>query len=330
MNILITMPEGELRSIFFPEEVIAGFRKVGNVVLNDTGRRFTEEELKKHIKGIDICVTHWLVPRFTDEVLSNADSLRMIAHAAGSVAGFVTESVYEKGIKVCSANSVMAWHVAEGVLAYMLAALRMIPQHSLDMKNGRWNRRVIESRSLFDEKIGLIGLGTVGLYLLQLLKPFKVKLKVYDPYLPEGLLDEYPEAELASLEETLAWGNIISIHASRTPETYHMINSSRLKLIKDGALLVNTARGAIIDEEALIGELSTGRINAILDVYDKEPLPGNSGLLHLDNVILMPHMAGATAKEVMSFEMIKEIERFINGETLQYEIPVEKFRLMTR
>ena len=86
---------------------------------------------------------------------------------------------YEKGIKVCSANSVMAWHVAEGVLAYMLAALRMIPQHSLDMKNGRWNRELLRA-GVFSMKDGLIGLGTVGLYLLQLLKPFKNQ--VYDPY----------------------------------------------------------------------------------------------------------------------------------------------------
>jgi phosphoglycerate dehydrogenase-like enzyme len=103
-----------------------------------------------------------------------------------------------------------------------------------------------------------------------------------------------------------------------------------LALIKDNALLVNTARGAIIDERALAVELRKGRFRAVLDVYETEPLPLDSALRNLDNVILFPHVAGIPAREQMSYAMIAEIERFSKGEPLQYEIPYEKFKLMTK
>ena len=144
MNILVTLQKGETWDVHFPQETIIALNKLGNVRFNDTGRGFTQEGLKKELKDIDICVTHWGCPQFTKDVLENAGRLKLIAHAAGSVAYMVTDHVYNRGIKVCSANSVMAKYVAEGVLAYILSGLRLIPQHDALMKDKElWDRRII-------------------------------------------------------------------------------------------------------------------------------------------------------------------------------------------
>lgn len=331
LNILFTTEQGTIKDLYFPAEAIAKLQKLGNVIFNEKDRPLSEAELASCIQGIEVCITHWDCPVFTQEVLEKADRLRLIVHAAGSVADLVTDQVYERGIKVCSANTVMAKHVAEGVLAYMLAGLRWIPQQAFDVQDKKvWRKRVIESNSLMGAKIGLVGLGTIGRFLLDFLKPFAVQIKLYDPYLSPELLREHPNVELCPLDEVLEWGDIISIHASLTSETRGMLNADRLRMIKDDALLVNTARGAIVDEWALINELQKGRIRAVLDVYKTEPLPLDSALRNLDNVILLPHVAGITARQQMTYAMLEEIERYKKGEPLQYEIPFEKFELMTK
>ena len=133
MNILITMHECEEKGIYFPQNTIDGFKKLGNVIMNNSNKPFTEEDLIRNIRDVDVCVSHWWCPTFTDAVLANANRLKLIAHAAGSVGFLVTENVYKKGIKVCGSNSIMAKYVAEGTLAYMLAGLREIPEHDRGM-----------------------------------------------------------------------------------------------------------------------------------------------------------------------------------------------------
>jgi phosphoglycerate dehydrogenase-like enzyme len=194
-----------------------------------------------------------------------------------------------------------------------------------------WKKRLVESQSLLGAKVGLVGLGTIGRRLLRLLEPFGVQVRVYDPYLQPGDLQEFPQVErVAFLKDVLAWGDVISIHASLTPETRGLLDEGSLKWIKDGALFVNTARGAIVDERALAAELKTGRFRAVLDVYETEPLPADSPLRAVDNVILLPHVAGITAREEMSYAMLAEIRRFSQGEPLRHEISFEKYQLMTK
>lgn len=331
MKILFTTEKGMIKNVYFPEKVIRALDNIGQVTYNDKETPFSQKELADQIKGADVCLTHWGCPLFNEEVLNNASHLKLIVHAAGSVADLVTDQVYTRGIMVCSANSIMAQFVAEGVLTDILCGLRWIPQQAYDMKYQKiWKKRLIESQSLIDAKVGLIGLGTIGKYLIRLLEPFQVQIKVYDPYLSKDSILEFPRVELTSLDEVLEWGDVISIHASLTPETRGLLDEQKLRLIKDGALLVNTARGAIIDEHALVAELRTKRIHAVLDVFETEPLPSDSLLRAFENVTLLPHIAGITAREQMSIAMIEEIQRFSLGEPLKHEIPFEKYQLMTK
>ncbi len=331
MNILFTTENGPVKQIYFPAPAISRLETLGPVTYNLTNEPFSPGLLAEVVENKDVCLTHWSCPSFSEDVLEHAGRLKLIVHAAGSVADLVTAGVYERGIKVCSANTLMARHVAEGVLVYILAGLRWLPQHAYDLQYKKvWNKRTLEGESLLGAKVGLIGLGTIGRFLLDFLVPFDVSIKLYDPYVSAASVKGYPYVELAALEEVLAWGDVISLHASLTRETRGMLDKSRLKLIKDGALFVNTARGAIVDERALADELRAGRFGAVLDVYETEPLPLDSPLRGLENVVLMPHVAGITAREQMSYAMIDEIGRFSRGEPLQYEIPYEKFLLMTK
>ena len=331
MNILFTTENGSTKEIYFPAQAIRLLETLGTITYNNTGSPFTRSQLVNAIENKDVCITHWDCPAFTEDVLAHANQLKLIVHAAGSVADLVTEQVYDRGIKVCSANTIMAKYVAEGVLAYILAGLRWIPQQAFDLQYKKvWNKRRVESNSLIGAKVGLIGLGTIGRFLIDLLEPFAVQIKIYDPYIPADSLKEYPNIEMAALRDVLGWGDIISIHASLTKETRGLLDRNELKLIKTGALLINTARAAIVDQKALADELQTGRFQAVLDVFETEPLPLDSRLRDLDNVILLPHVAGIPAREQMSYAMIEEIGRFSREEPLQYEIPFEKFQLMTK
>jgi phosphoglycerate dehydrogenase-like enzyme len=332
MNILFTTEKGPTRDIYFPARALQTLSTLGVVTFNEKETPLTPSELAEAIKDIDVCLTHWGCPPFTPEVLENANRLRLIAHAAGSVADLVTPEVYARGLQVCSANTVMAKYVAEGVLAYILAGLRLIPQQASAMKTGQlWEKKVVESQSLFGARVGLVGLGTIGRFLLDLLEPFDVQAKVFDPYLSKDALAAYPQAELCpTLEAVLSWGDVISLHASLTPATRGMIDSEKLSLIREGALFVNTARGAIVDEAALVKALQQRRFKAILDVYETEPLPLDSPLRSLDNAILLPHVAGIAGREQLTFAMLEEIAHFSRGEPLQHAIAYEKFALMTK
>jgi phosphoglycerate dehydrogenase-like enzyme len=331
MKILFTTENGPIKDVYFPSDVLQALGALGELRENPKDTPFTPQELADGLPGSDVCITHWSCPTFTAEVLTRADRLKLIVHAAGSVADLVTDEVYRHGIRVCSANSVMAQSVAEGVLADILCGLRLIPQQAYEMKVQKvWKKRLVESRTLFGAKVGLVGLGTIGRYLIRLLEPFGVQVKVYDPYLQPGAVAEFPNVALASLKEVMAWGDVVSVHASLTPETHGLIDEEKLGWIRDGVLFVNTARGAIVDERALAKALSAGRFRAVLDVYENEPLPEDSPLRECENAILLPHVAGITAREEMSFAMIEEIRRFSQGEPLQHEISHARFQLMTK
>lgn len=331
MNILLTLESGSRREQLFPEELLHRLKSQGSLKINNYGRAMTEQELAAELEDVEVCIVFaWSgCAPFTKEVLDCANKLKLIVTPGGSVASFITEDVYERGIKVCSANRIMAQYVAEGALAYMLTSLReIVSRHNL-IREGDWNATPIQS--LIGARVGLVGLGTVGRFLLDFLRPFNVTITLYDPYIAPESLKEYSNLIVTNrLDEALSNQDIVSLHASKTKETYHMINKERLSLLRDGALLINTARGSLIDEEALAAELLSGRIHAVLDVFENEPLPANSKLRQSEHVILMPHVAGMIKLDIFTKFILDEIDRYKQGKPMKYEIPVNQFRLMTR
>lgn len=321
MNILVTLPVGHVRDTFIPDDVAEKIESLGNVTWNESNEQFSADELKEKIRYADICITGWSCRRLDRDILEGAERLKLVAHTGASAAPITSDFLYQKGVKVISGNWVFAESVAEGTIAYMLCSLRELPHYSNELQKGHWKKEDYFNEGLLDQEIGLVGFGAIAKYLVRMLEPFRPRLKVYDPYISDETCIEYG-VKRTTLQDIFMNSKIISIHAPQTSSTYHMIDKNLIRLIKDGALLVNTARGSIIDEDALADELQKKRFKAILDVYEFEPLPADSKLIGLPNVILIPHMGGVTIdrRKVVTLELIEDIKRFLNGENLKYEI----------
>lgn len=319
-RILVTMPEGEVFRTFFDEENRRALEALGEVEWNRGNSQFAPEELKERLKGKDICVTGWGCPVLEEEILENAGELKLVAHTGGSVKPYVTDAVYDRGIRVVSGNRVFAESVAESVIAYALSALRDIPYYSRRLKEGHWPES-FRNRGLLDRSVGIVGYGMIAGYVVQMLQPFHNSIKVFSRHIKDEELEKR-KIQRAGLEEIFSECDIISIHSGMTKENHHLITEDLLRRMKPGALLINTARGAIIDEEALVRVLRERDIYAVLDVYETEPLPSGHPLTTCERALLMPHMGGPTIDRRLAVTkaVMKDIAHFQKGEGLDCEI----------
>lgn len=334
MKILLSVYEGIIKEKYFPPHIMKKLEAYGSVRQNMLDRPWTEDELAEEIKGMDVLITHWQSPQVTPKVLENADHLRFIGHCAGSVFNIVCPEVYEKGIKVSSANKIMAQAVAEGTLAYILASRLKLVKYMNITRSGGWKGGISEygdMKTLRGAEVLLIGFGDIAKFLYDLLIPLNVNLKVYDPFIKKEVINKYPDVDfIEDLDATIETMDIISIHASRNPGSNRLLGKDRIDLIKNEALLVNTARGSIVDESYLTEVLQSGRIYAALDVYEEEPLAKDSVLRNLPNVICMPHVSGSSVVLGYAEAMIREIGNIVNGLPLEYDISAEKAGMMTQ
>lgn len=317
---------------FFPQENIDKIESLFEVDWNRTGAKLSKEELIERIKDCDVVFTSWGSNVFDEEVLQHAPKLKLLAHFAGSVAHHVTPELYDRGIKVISGNDGhFAESVAEAALLYTIMGLRRIKRSILLMEHEKgdgWHKNAYNTKKgLFDRTVGLVGYGAVTKHFVKLLQPFRCKLKVYNYQpIPQEELKKY-HMEQVSIEEVFKTCDVVSVHLAWNPQTEHMVSKSLIQSMKDGALLVNTARGMVIDEEALTEEVKTGRIWAVLDVVSQEPLSSDSVLYDLEDVTIIPHEGGPT-RDRLKFIVSDLIDDAYNylayGTPLQYEIPKER------
>jgi phosphoglycerate dehydrogenase-like enzyme len=320
-----------LYDVLFCPETDQALRDLGEVAFHDSETSLSSEELAKRVPGVDAVLSSWGVPRFTDPVLDAADRLRVIAHAAGSIKGLTPRSVFEKGIVVTHAASAIAGAVADLSLAFTMLLLRRVHLHNHFLKVGDW--RSAKSLGLGHElegtRVGVVGAGYTGRCFIKLLRALEAETWVYDPY-----LDAERAAELGvtkvGLDELFAQCPVVSVQAPATEETYHMIGAKQLALLQDGACFVNTARSWVIDYDALLAELQTGRIQAALDVFDQEPLPEDNPFRKLDNVIMTPHIAGGSveARHRQGQWMVEELQRFFAEQPLRYQVSIDMLETM--
>ena len=331
MKLLVAIPRGAIRDSFFPPEVSARLKALGEAVWNDGNDNWTEADLADRLPGVDVLLTGWGSPCLTEEALKRADRLRVLAHTGGSVAGYAGEAAYNRGIRVLSGNELYARSVAECVAAYALYLLRDIGKYSGQLRTMGWSQPGWRNEGLLDQKVGLIGFGAVARHTARLLSAFGAELYIWADHVSVEEAARYG-AKKASLEELLSTCKISSIHLARTPETFHLIDREKLRLIPDGAILINTARGAIVDEAALAEALAGGRFRAALDVYEVEPLPMDSPLRQLDNVLLMPHMGGPTLdrRPFVTRALIDALPDALAGRETPLDVTREMMRRMTR
>lgn len=331
MKILVTVGAGEVKDSFFTPKAKAALEALGDVEYNDTGRQaYTKEELIDHIKDVDILVTGWKTPRIDEDVLKAANRLKIHAHTGGTVATMICKEEYDRGIIVLSGNDLFAKSVAEGCLAYTLMSLRCLYDEVNSIKSGGWRRVPSCNSGLIQKKIGIIGYGAIAKYYIDLLKWFRPEILVASKYITEEEARQRG-VKIASAEEIFETCDVISLHGALNKETRGMITADLLKRIRPGVLFVNTARAGIVDEEAMIQELKTGRFRAVIDVYHQEPLPADSELRHLDNVLLFPHMAGPTfdMREKVTLKLAEDIQAILEGRPYEDGIPYEYAVRMT-
>ncbi|NMA85591.1 MAG: hydroxyacid dehydrogenase [Epulopiscium sp.] len=334
-QVLITLPDGYIRDTFFTSKVREKMDEMKNVKFTwnpKKDQQWTEEELAEQLYDKDACIFGWGCPPFKTEVLKKCPKLKLLTVLGGGMKSYIESNMFdETSILLSNQANQMAKSVAEAVIAYALAALRDIPHYDRSMKNHNlWRVDKYYNEGLFYRTIGMVGLGQVGRYVIEFLKPFDVNFLIYDPYVDPASLP-YENIQIVSLDEAIEQSDIVSIHAGYTPETHHMMNAEKLQKIRDGALLINTARGGIIDEQALILELQKQRFKAVLDVYEKEPLPIDSGLRELSNVILVPHMAGPTIdmRQYMTLGALYDIEQVLQGKLPAHVVTKEQIQIMT-
>ncbi len=328
----VFQPKGETRDTFFTPRAVSALSENVDLTFIDTASRVTKEMLISEIrgKGYNILFSGWGTMPIDADILDAAPELKMIAYDGGSVAGVATEALYDRGVKLICGNKVFAMSVAEATVCYMMAASRRLEASIAEVRSGGWRSTVPYDSGLFYKKIGIIGYGTIGKLVAQYLKPYSPELYIYDKFVPREVIEQV--GRFASLDELFSECDIVTLHLSRNPGTLGMINRALLEKLRPGTLFVNTARGAIVDEEALIDLLKQGRFNAALDVFVKEPLDADSPLRTLPNVMPMPHRAGPTIdmREVVVLELARDIGRFVRGEPLEHEVSLAYARQMTQ
>jgi phosphoglycerate dehydrogenase-like enzyme len=267
------------------------------------------------VDGADVLLGHWGCPPLDDAFLDRMPELRLFAYAAGTVKEIVTPAVWTRGITVTSGAAANAVPVAEYALAAILFANKAVFASRERVRDETVRIRRPRPVGNVDKRVGIIGASLVGRHLIELLRPFRLEVVVSDPFLSD---DEAMRLGVTKVEldELCATSDVVSLHAPNLPSTRHLVGPAQLAAMKDGATFVNTARGAIVDHDALVAELSTGRISAVLDVTDPEPLPAGHPLWSLANAFVTPHVAGAQGSELVRLAdlAITEIERFVAGE----------------
>lgn len=328
---VVLIPQAR-RAEVLTSTALARLADLAEVVCPDGATDAIAARLPDLLAQADILLTGWGSPPLTPAHLERAPRLRLIAHTAGSIRHLLPPEVFSRGITVCHAAAVIADAVAEMTLLLMLLGCRRV--HDLDraLKAGRPWAEVRMGQTphlLAGRAIGLVGCGYVGRTVVRLLQPFAPTIRVFDPYLAPEQATALGVV-LAPLDEVLAQSDIVSLHAAATPETRHLIGARELRLLRDGALFINTARAWLVDQTALLAELRTGRIWAALDVFEPEPLPLDSPFRSLPNVLLTPHVAGHTLEthRRQGEAMVAEIARFLAGEPLQYRIAPEQYVTM--
>lgn len=316
-------------ALAFPDAARARIASRANL-LNGTLDRDHWQKSRNELARADYILGTWGVPQLTEEFLSAAPKLKGVFYAAGSIKGFATEASYNRGIIISSAWAANGIPVAEYTLATILLSLKNFWNVSRATRADRaWNRSETTTGA-YGAVVGIVSLGAIGKFLVHLLRNFDLKVIAYDPFLMPETAAELG-VEVASLDEVFERSDVVTLHTPWLPETEGLINRRLIEKMKPGATLINTSRGAVLNETDLCNVLAVRTdLTAILDVTHPEPPPPESALYDLPNIIQTPHIAGSLGNEVgrMGNWMVDEFFRQLDGEPLRHAVTHEMLASM--
>ncbi|MGR3247841.1 MAG: 2-hydroxyacid dehydrogenase [Paracoccus sp. (in: a-proteobacteria)] len=302
-----------------PEAVETRMSELFDVVLRDDDRKLNQDEIVSLMQGVDV-----LVPTVTDQITANmlaraGERLKLIANFGAGVDHIDVLSARQRGVLVSNTPGVVTEDTADMTLALILAVTRRIPEGMAEMQAGRWqgwSPTAYLGGRVGGRRLGILGMGRIGQAVARRANAFGMQVHYHNrrrlrPEIEEGLQATWWE----SLDQMLARMDIVSVNAPHTPSTFHLLNARRLKLMKPSAVVVNTSRGEVIDENALTRMLRAGEIaGAGLDVFEHGH-EINPRLRELPNVVLLPHMGSATVegRAEMGEKVIINIKTFADG-----------------
>lgn len=289
----------------------------------------SEDEIIAALQGAQICVTH-LAP-LTERILAACPDLRLFSICRGGPVNANVEAATRAGVGVTFAPGRNATATAEHTVAMIMAAVRRIPQTNADLTAGTWRGDYYAWDNVGPEiegsTVGLVGYGAIGSRVARILRGFGADVLVYDPYVDPTALAGV--AERVELDELLHRSSIVTLHARVTPENKGMIGAEQIAAMPRGSIIVNCARGALLDYDALCDGLDSGQLwGAAFDVFPVEPIPADSRLLTTPGIVMTPHLAGASKQTAIKAAQIVagDVGRYLRGEPLQHCVNPEAVR----
>lgn len=280
----------------------------------------------------EVLVTGWGCPPLDAAALAAAPRLRAVVHAAGTVRGHVTEACWERGLRVSSAAAANALPVAEYTLAMILLGGKRALESARDYRatrrrSGGW--RAAEDVGNHGRTVGVLSASLIGRRVVELLRPHDLRVLLHDPLVPAAEVTALG-AEPVGLAELFARADVLTVHTPLLPTTRGLVSRELLGRLRTGALLINTARGAVLDQAALTEEVTAGRLRAVLDVTDPEVLPPDHPLWECENVLITPHLAGSQGNELrrLADTAVDEVARWTVGEEFAHPVRPERRALL--
>lgn len=315
---------------FFPDDLWAHFTDLPFAV-NELSLPLTNcRQLPDFLTdaGAEVLVSCWATPPLPPDLpVGGPGELQYVCHLAGSVKNLVPRVLIERGLKVTNWGGSVSRTVSECALLLILAALRRASAWTIAMHaEGAWkDKYTVVTESLFGRTVGIHGFGAIARELVPLLRPFGVTISAYSPSVTDAIFARSGVRRAASLEELFSENDVVVELAPSTAQNVHVVDEALLRRIRPGGVFVNVGRGDVVDEAALARVAEEGRIQVGLDVYEVEPLPADSPLRRLPNVMLLPHLGGPTKdrrRDCGKFG-VENLRRYAEGAPLESEVTLE-------
>jgi D-3-phosphoglycerate dehydrogenase len=276
-----------------------------------SGSSNKDEELSSHIVDAEIVVIR-SATTLTKDILEHAKNIKIIARCGVGVDNVDVEYAKSREIYVTNAPTANLISLVEHTIGLILSTIRKIYEANASTKSGKWEKSKFVGLELHEKQLGIIGFGKAGKLLSERLKSFGMKVVFYDPF----VTDWQGEEESVDLEYLLSSSDVVSVHVIKTPQTENLLSKEKLNLLKPNAILVNTSRGGVIDEEYLVELVNSNKIfGAALDVFEKEPIEVNNKILDSD-ILITPHIGASTIEAQLKagLDTVQNIKKILDGD----------------
>jgi phosphoglycerate dehydrogenase-like enzyme len=330
---LLHLAQGAVNTTLFRPALVAALESLGTLEIVAHAGALSETERLERIRTCDVLLTGWGSLPIPEALTADTGRMRYVCHLTGELRQTVPLSLIQAGVPVTNWGDAPAHRVAEGAMTLLLACLKNLHDHIQTKREGRWvHGSVPWSGTLHGLRLGIYGYGVIGRRFCALAAPFGPKITIFDPFVTDC---PYPQA--GTLDNLFARSDAVSLHAGLTPETRGAIGANQLALLPDHGIIVNTARGGLIDQDALFAELESGRLRAGLDVLDDhDTLPPDHSARRWTNLILSAHRIEQNdwpppEDGLLEYHRVAlaNLRRFAQNAPLEFQMTPERYALST-